>query len=47
MDVRQEGKRRLYVVNPDGLEVLERFLRDLWPAGLTRLKEAVESDPDR
>jgi DNA-binding transcriptional ArsR family regulator len=47
VDVRQEGKRRLYAVKPEGLEVLDRFLRDLWPAGLTRLKEAVESDPDR
>lgn len=43
VDVRRDGKRRLYVVNPDGLEVLETFLRDLWPAGLRRLKEAVES----
>jgi DNA-binding transcriptional ArsR family regulator len=47
VDVRRDGKRRLYVVNPDGLEVLESFLRDLWPAGLRRLKEAVESDLDR
>jgi DNA-binding transcriptional ArsR family regulator len=43
VDVRRDGKRRLYVVNPDGLEVLETFLRDLWPAGLRRLKDAVES----
>jgi DNA-binding transcriptional ArsR family regulator len=43
VDVQREGKRRLYVVNPDGLEVLERFLAGLWPAGLRRLKKAVES----
>jgi DNA-binding transcriptional ArsR family regulator len=43
VDVRQEGKRRLYVVNPEGLETLERFLASLWPAGLRRLKKAVES----
>jgi DNA-binding transcriptional ArsR family regulator len=43
LDVRQDGKRRLYVVNPEGLEVLERFLAELWPEGLRRLKKAVES----
>ena len=43
VDVRRDGKRRLYVVNPDGLAVLERFLSELWPSGLKRLKAAVES----
>ena len=43
LDVRREGRRRLYGVNPDGLESLDRFLADLWPAGLRRLKRAVES----
>jgi DNA-binding transcriptional ArsR family regulator len=47
VDVHREGKRRMYVVNPDGLEVLERFLADLWPTGLKRLKKAVESDRGR
>lgn len=47
VDVRRDGKRRLYAVNTEGLEVLESFLRDLWPAGLRRLKEAVESEPER
>ena len=47
VEVRRDGKRRLYVVNPEGLEVLDAFLRDLWPEGLGRLKAAVESDPDR
>lgn len=42
--VRQEGQRRLYVVRPEGLETLERFLAELWPAGLARLKAAVESE---
>jgi DNA-binding transcriptional ArsR family regulator len=44
--VRQEGQRRLYVVRPEGLETLETFLAELWPAGLDRLKAAVESDAD-
>ncbi|HZV52591.1 MAG TPA: metalloregulator ArsR/SmtB family transcription factor [Candidatus Dormibacteraeota bacterium] len=47
VDVRREGKRRLYVLNPQGLEVLDAFLAELWPAGLRRLKEAVESDRGR
>jgi hypothetical protein len=33
----------LYVVRPEGLESLEAFLAELWPAGLQRLKAAVES----
>ena len=45
--VRREGKRRLYVVDPDGLDHLDAFLADLWPAGLRRLKDAVEADRDR
>ena len=44
VDVRREGKQRLYLVNPDGLAVLERFLAELWPSGLRRLKHAVESN---
>jgi DNA-binding transcriptional ArsR family regulator len=47
VDVQPDGKRRLYVVNPEGLEVLERFLAGLWPAGLRRLKKAVESHRGR
>src|SRR6266545_7745162 len=42
--VRPEGQRRLYMVRPEGLESLEAFLAELWPAGLERLKHAVESD---
>ncbi len=42
--VRKEGQRRLYVVRPEGLETLDAFLAELWPAGLERLKAAVESD---
>lgn len=42
--VRKQGQRRLYAVRPEGLETLETFLAELWPAGLERLKEAVESE---
>jgi len=44
VDVRRDGQRRMYVINPQGLETLEQFLADLWPAGLQRLKQAVEAD---
>jgi DNA-binding transcriptional ArsR family regulator len=47
VDVRRAGKRRLYLIKPAGLETLERFLADLWPAGLRRLKDAVESKRGR
>lgn len=40
--VQPSGRQRLYVVDPRGLEQLERFLADLWPRGLERLKHAVE-----
>ncbi len=40
--VRPDGQRRLYAVRPDGLESVERFLADLWPASLERLRRAVE-----
>jgi DNA-binding transcriptional ArsR family regulator len=42
--VRQDGTRRLYAIRPEGLESLDRFLAELWPAGLRRLKAAVEGD---
>jgi DNA-binding transcriptional ArsR family regulator len=45
--VRQHGTRRLYAIRPDGLASLERFLAELWPAGLHRLKAAVEGDDRR
>ena len=32
--MRKQGQRRLYLVRPEGLETLEEFLADLWPAGL-------------
>lgn len=47
VDMKRDGKRRLYVINPKGLETLEQFLASLWPAGLRKLKKAVESDRGR
>jgi DNA-binding transcriptional ArsR family regulator len=45
--VRQHGTRRLYAIRPEGLASLDRFLAELWPAGLQRLKAAVEADDQR
>src|SRR6266700_6622184 len=45
--VRQDGTRRLYVIRPEGLQSLDQFLAELWPAGLSRLKAAVETDDRR
>ena len=42
--VRQDGQRRLYEVRPDGLDSLEGFLTELWPASLQRLKADIETD---
>ena len=42
--VRRDGTRRLYIIRPEGLESLDQFLAELWPAGLRRLKTTVEDD---
>jgi len=47
VDVRKDGPRRIYALNTAGLQTLEQFLADLWPAGLRRLKRVVESDRGR
>lgn len=46
VQVRPQRQRRLYAVRPEGLESLEAFLAELWPSGLQRLKQAVESPDD-
>jgi DNA-binding transcriptional ArsR family regulator len=43
VSVRRDGQRRLYLVDPDGMASLQDFFADLWPAGLDRLKLAVEN----
>jgi DNA-binding transcriptional ArsR family regulator len=40
--VRRDGTRRLYLIDPDGMSSVQEFLAELWPAGLDRLKRAVE-----
>jgi DNA-binding transcriptional ArsR family regulator len=41
--VRRAGQRRLYLIDPDGMASLQDFFAELWPAGLDRLKQAVET----
>ena len=43
VEVRAERQRRLYLVRPEGLQSVEAFLAELWPASLQHLKSAVES----
>jgi DNA-binding transcriptional ArsR family regulator len=42
--VQRLGQRRLYLVDPDGVDSLRDFLAELWPDALSRLKNAVEAD---
>jgi DNA-binding transcriptional ArsR family regulator len=41
---RRDGARRLYVLDPSGVDHLRALLSDLWPTALQRLKQAVEDD---
>lgn len=45
VDMQQEGRRHLYVVNPDGFDSIGSFVAELWPSGLDRLKAAIEDRP--
>ena len=38
VDVRAEGRRRHYVVNPDGFDSVGSFVAGLWPDALDRLR---------
>ena len=44
---RREGARRLYRLRPEGLGDIHEFLARVLPAGLERLKQAVEEDERR
>jgi DNA-binding transcriptional ArsR family regulator len=41
---RREGVRRLYALDPHGLDPVREVLADLWPSALERLKNVVEQD---
>lgn len=42
VDMKREGRRHLYVVNPDGFDSVSAFVEDLWPDALGRLRTALE-----
>jgi DNA-binding transcriptional ArsR family regulator len=41
---RRDGTRRLYALDPQGLDPVREVLSELWPAALERLKHVVEQD---
>lgn len=43
VDMKREGRRHLYVVNPDGFDSVGSFVADLWPNGLDRLRAVLEN----
>jgi DNA-binding transcriptional ArsR family regulator len=43
---RAEGARRIYRVDPDGVEAIRHWLDGFWDEALARFKEAVENDDD-
>jgi DNA-binding transcriptional ArsR family regulator len=44
---RREGTKRMLSVRPEGLEELNDFLAEVFPAGLERLKTAAEREQQR
>ncbi|HYF25328.1 MAG TPA: metalloregulator ArsR/SmtB family transcription factor [Baekduia sp.] len=44
VDVRPQGRQRLYLLRPEGLRPVRELLDELWPASLQRLKAAVEAE---
>lgn len=44
VEVRPTGRRRLYVLRPEGLQPVRDYLEALWPARLQSLKQAVEEE---
>jgi DNA-binding transcriptional ArsR family regulator len=44
---RRDGVRRLYALDPHGLDPVREVLSELWPAALQRLKQVVEDGPGK
>lgn len=44
VEVRPDGRRRLYTLRPEGLQPVRAYLDELWPAKLAALKAAVEDE---
>ncbi|HEY0933518.1 MAG TPA: metalloregulator ArsR/SmtB family transcription factor [Trebonia sp.] len=43
----RDGARRLYALNPRGLDPVREMLSELWPAALDRLKYVVEREQQK
>jgi DNA-binding transcriptional ArsR family regulator len=43
----RDGARRLYALNPRGLDPVREMLAELWPAALERLKYVVEQEQQK
>lgn len=43
VDMKREGRRHLYIVNPDGFDSVGSFVADLWPTGLSKLRAVLEA----
>jgi DNA-binding transcriptional ArsR family regulator len=41
---RRDGVRRMYALDPEGLDPVREMLSELWPSALSRLKYVVEQD---
>ncbi len=41
---RREGTKRIYGLNPLGLEALKEFFDDYWSVAMTRFKDFVETE---
>lgn len=44
---RRDGVRRLYALDPTGLDPVRDALSELWPSALQRLKQVVEAEQKR
>jgi chemotaxis regulatin CheY-phosphate phosphatase CheZ len=44
---RRDGVRRLYALDPHGLDPVREVLAELWPSALERLKYVVEQDQQK
>ena len=44
VDMRADGRRHLYAVNPDGFDSVGSFVADLWPNGLEKLRTKLEDN---
>src|SRR5215208_5594331 len=46
VDVRSEGTRNVYAVDPRGVEVMRAYLDRFWSKALTAFKDFVEEEED-